>query len=81
MNVKSLRDQAKTEGGLRDVLEERMKNSTNEQLVTQLKHILAMIDNEEDEAGMRRGIHQEQDQVIEEDEAEDDEDYEGNHHD
>ena len=57
MNVKSLRDQAKAEGGLRDVLEERMKNSTNEQLVTQLKHILAMIDNEEDEAGMRRGVH------------------------
>lgn len=74
MNVKSLRDQAKI-NGLKEVLDERMKNSSSDQLVTQLKHILSMIDQDEDE--LRKAN---QDHIIEEDEAEDDEEYEGVHH-
>lgn len=48
MNVKKLREKAKI-NGLREILEDRMKDTANEQVMTQIRHIISKMDEPDED--------------------------------
>lgn len=72
MSVPHLKDKAKNMG-LREVLEERLKRCENEQVIVQIKHIFAKMDEEiHPEEENSRQAWKKQQYVIDETDKEDD---------